>query len=1661
MGACRKLGGIRLMTILDPNAFRDDLNRTLARFVATSSPINNIRAPKLAEQLRTKVSELTFVKGPYVETLPDFEKGRSLAELHKDGLLDPRWIEFGLNVPSVWRRPLHAHQEEAMFREENYLVATGTGSGKTESFLYPMINDILKEGNLERPGVRAILVYPLNALANDQLSRIAQLLFRHLGDPGISIGRYTGQVKSHTTREQEIARLRETPSFQDTFGEDADVPMNWKLSRQEMKQEPPHILITNYAMLEHILLLPTNRPLLQNARLKRIVLDEVHTYTGAQAIEVAFLLRRLKAHLDIPDGEIRCVGTSASLNPNRKGELSNFAERLFGEPFAGERAVITSERKLHPKLFKTASPSGITHDMWAQAKKLASLVRETTPTESPIDIESWNAEAEFLGLDSLTLDRSQPSLGDALIEKLSDFEEIHEIARRLREGSIPLTSLAEDIFPDAGAEAISALVGLISIGVLAVSESSAVFPLLPARYHLISRAPDRTGVSLKTNDSESLAQVVIGAETDDESRPAFELFVCRNCGEPYVEAWDGPTHLEATPGSGPRRLLRLIPGGKAVEEDDEDDTSVDDETRHMVYFDPASGLPLEEEAAGAVALENVELHEDPDDGRRYMPRCVACHHRSSRYPEPITTVRPGDEALAAVAAQSILEAMPERDSGTNPPMGGRNLLVFSDNRQDAAFFAPFFERTSREQALRSSILRAVESNGEIDIDNLVSAVRNELRKDGLRLYRPGVLPEIEIGTNETQRLKALIVAELTTLGRGRLGLEGFGLLGVNYDGLDRAVFAVEKHLPTKMKPFAEAYTRYILKMIREHRAVSDQGSGMIDLVDESIWTRIAAQQTRCFTREKNSRATNAMNLVPASNKPNRFTNLLKKMATATGEMIDDNQILDILTSFWKVMELPRAITARHGVGRGLKFGPGIKVVPGRDTHLYQCVKCGSRTQFDTASVCQSMGCKGTLTEITHADRDEMFRQNHYVARYHEHPTMGIAREHTAAIAGEIRSKIEEDFKIGEVNLLSCTTTMEMGVDLGDLESVLCKNVPPSIASYQQRAGRAGRRAQVAPIVLTTSRSGRYDRAVFEHFEEYLAEQPRVPYLSLDNGGFFQRHQLSMLLAKFLEHRLANYQRSGSPQLRDVFATSLTDDARTAFDYDFNTWLDNADEDVAEAAALRTRLPAVNAGIALDADGCRHELRKRVMQFADAVWGRWTIMQTGIEDLEEERKQLNANDSAGFTRIGRYQEALRTQQRLYIGQFMIEQLSRRAVIPTYSFPVHSVSLEVLNAAGQTSDTSILELDRDGAIGISEYAPGSEVVAGGRVWISDGISKRSKFTGDDAFIDKAHYRVCEVCRSPQITPQRITPDEYCSQCGALFSAINKKRDFIKPHGFLTSVRDGQGRDPGASRLRSTVSEEALLLTEAPLSSYKPTDLPGILTFHAPGSNRPDEELGRIITVNKGRHGGGFGWCPSCEHAVPAVGVGPNNSWQQPMTLQPHTNPRTGRDCRYDPSFQVWPIDLAHVFETDVRAILFEGTPRDPNGDTIISTKIDRTLQESLRLGAAELLETDARDLRAIVQRLDGHLVIVLFDTVSGGAGYSTRLTQEKNFQAADLLLAARAILNCENSDCVTSCTRCLNDYSNQRLWSEFERRPALAWIEAILLDAGVKIIPSWTQ
>lgn len=335
---------------LDPIRFGEELRKVMTRYITTAASVAPSRAPRLARALRERMARETLVEGPFVESLPDFVKGGTIRELVGDGHLDAGWatLENHPEAAELFDLPLHQHQTAAIGRGDNYIVATGTGSGKTEAFLLPLIDDLMRANDLDRGGIRAILVYPLNALAHDQMHRIGRLLFRDLGSPGITLGRFTGQVRSDASRRDEEAKLIASPVFRTDFGDADHAPRDWLLSRAEMLESPPHILVTNYAMLEHVLLLPRNRRLLDGANLRWIVLDELHTYTGSQAIEVAFLLRKLKARLGMTSGRVRCVGTSASLDASRKDELVHFAERLFGEPFSrGEDAVIVSERRAH------------------------------------------------------------------------------------------------------------------------------------------------------------------------------------------------------------------------------------------------------------------------------------------------------------------------------------------------------------------------------------------------------------------------------------------------------------------------------------------------------------------------------------------------------------------------------------------------------------------------------------------------------------------------------------------------------------------------------------------------------------------------------------------------------------------------------------------------------------------------------------------------------------------------------------------------------------------------------------------------------------------------------------------------------------------------------------------------------------------------------------------------------------------------------------------------------------------------------------------------------------------------------------------------------------------------------------------------------------------
>ena len=1641
------------MTELDPIAFKKNLDATLARYITTASAVSATRAPGLSHNVAELCKKAELVRGPFVESLPDFYKGSNIKELVAENVMDSAWSVLGDTEEGkvIWNRKLHLHQAAAIRRDENYLVATGTGSGKTESFLYPMIDSLLRQDVRGRPGVRSILVYPLNSLANDQMHRIARLLFKDLNDPGITLGRFTGQVRSDATRSEEEARLMSLPTFQANFPDRQSAPKKWLLSRGEMLKAPPHILITNYAMLEHILLLPRNRKLLKGSDIQWLVLDELHTYSGAQAIEVAFLLRKLKARLGIPEGEIRCVGTSASLDPSRRDDLADFAKALFGEPFSnGESCVITGERELHPALTAGSATESVSASEWKKAGKVLSRLRENDclePDNSGYLVEEWNTQMEDAELPAFIIGDGK-EFGEALLERMSGFRAVREVARALKDRALPFDELATRVFPIAEiGDAKTALTALISLGVLARPSTSGAFPLLPARYHLAASCIEGVSLRLSTEHKEHWCESRRSRNgIYIDGAPAYRLFVCRVCGEPYIEGWDDGKHFHPRPEikqNARRRVLRLVDGGQANTEIDpeSDDREVEECPRRHLNVKTGELADVGEE--NVLSLAEAPMIEDEEEKRRYVNKCLSCGASSGRFAEPITAIHPGDDALATVAAHNLLEALPPRLGATaETPMQGRNLLVFADNRQDAAFFAPYFERTALDQAIRAATVQtlAEETDESIDLVGLRDGVWKALRKSGFKLYDRRN-PEALSNSAAKDRLMALLAAEVCGSPL-RNSLESFGLMKVQYANSDKVESRLATKVPSEIAEHVLVIVQFLFDLMRQTRAINSLES--IDLTDDSIWPKGLASAEIAYALTQTSNSRRLRTLLPPQGYINRplwvLVNQLK---------LSDNQARDFLSNFWEEAKRPvHRLLVPGGRGHVLNLA-NFRFTASTNNELHQCLSCGASSQYNLAGVCKAYRCTGKTVAIANDENTNLRANNHYIQRYLSRPLSGIAREHTAAISTTERSDIEEKFRQGDVNMLSCTTTMEMGVDLGDLEAVFCRNVPPSIANYQQRAGRAGRRAQAAPVALMLARSSRFDQAQYNDLRNFLEAPPPAPYLTLDNPSFFRRHQVSCLLAGWLDGRLKNITRSGAPRIREVFGDVLDENAETNLIADLYTWLasESCDESHAVADSMAVSLPKEFGHVGLTGNDLKDHARIKISNWIAATCKRWRVFH-GLEKgvLEELSKQDSKEGEK--LRASRRLSALHSDKRRFLDQFLVDTLSRAAVIPTYSFPVHSIRLEIVTERGNSAmqDDRSLQLDRNAALAIAEYAPGSEVVAGGRIWKSAGITRRALFGSGEAWMEKGYHRICPSCRHAEIHPTREDFSDVCPQCN--ITANWHKREFIEPVGFLTSYADRNGQDPGSVRLRVRPVDETRLLTKARFEDLNPSDLARVSHFFAAAIGREGVQPGRMLVLNRGPHGGGYLRCNRCEHAEPAN----KEALAGKEFLSKHKNPRTGDSCPNDRLRS--PVDLAHIFETDLRGIRID--MRLPNfgnelNDKEVETARDgflRTVGEALRLAAADILETDPRDLRSTVEFLRDAPMVILSDAVPGGAGYCRRLIDEPQFSARKLFGQAISVLDCKSPGCESSCSRCLNDYSNQAYWEEFDRRPALSWLQTIL-------------
>ena len=1631
--------------MLDQNPLRTklEISKNLARFIHSSSGISSGRAPKLSQRVGDLLSDRSseLVKGPFVEALPDFQKGLSLKGLVDAGILDQKWkvLEQEPDSNAIFTRLLHQHQEKAIRENGNFLVATGTGSGKTECFLFPMINDLLQNSD-KNVGVKTILIYPLNSLANDQVNRIARLLFKDLKDPGITLGRFTGQVKASKTRNSLEAELKRLPSYYETFG-NQPVSDNWLLSRAEMLQNPPDILVTNYAMLEHVLLLPRNAQLLKGATLKWLVLDEVHTYAGAQAIEVAFLLRKLKATLGNTDSDIRCIGTSASLDPKKANQLSIFAQKLFGEKFDGEKAVITSKRLLHASFSETVKDKVFSGQDWSILAKIAETVFNSSGSDE-IKINDWNSQIKDIS-DQFVLNPNLP-LGDQLCEKLGSLSQVKKLAQRLQISACLFEELAAYIF-NGDASRSEGLAAIIQLCLFAVPTIPGSFPLLPARYHLTASSIDGIWVELSERNEEVWSAAGIGKarmQLDETSSNKYSLMTCRNCGEPFIESFEfagvkiSPLKEEYNM---ERRVFRLCGKNKAAIEFDWDLTEEEDpDNLEYITFNPRTGMITDDNDPIAVSLELAPADEDGN-----VRTCPNCGYRPARFLEPLTPISPTNEPVAAVVGQTLFETLPKKNtSSEDQSSGARNLLVFSDNRQDAAFFAPFFERTSKEFALRNAIFNCVKRESEpLNIEDLAEEVFRYLNKNGFKMIKEFNSEPLS-KRKCLQELEALITAEFTSRSSFRLSLESMGLLKIEYPSQDIEASArsLSDSLGLDIK-IAKQAVIFLLDILRKYRAITDN-DGAFDLTDPSVWGQNHAQKVRAFSDTKQTKSKSVRSLIPANvNRNNTYFEMLSGISDA-----EPLQMAEAVRQVWEILTSPKSkILDTLGNGFAIKSSK-LMIADGGNSKHFKCDACGKHSYLFLAGKCLAFRCNGNLVRYGVDERKEFHGTNHYTSNYmkglDKAPLGVVSREHTAGIGSNIRADLEEKFKRGEINLLSCTTTMEMGVDLGDLEAVLCRNVPPGIANYQQRAGRAGRRAQAAPISLMVARNSRYDQSVFENLKDYYNEPPAVPYLELENATFFRRHQVSVVLAGFLRTVLDTAKKN-APRLVDLFSQGLDKDEENQLLENFDGFLvsETGQNSLQIAEQMRGYLDEEIQHIGLSGNGLVEEVREKFQQFIKTVAFDYQELTREAEAID-----IHNSDPKDQKRLAYTQGRLLSERDKLMKQHLVDILSKSAVIPTYSFPVHSVSLKIYQEKddrGYNTENS-LQLDRDAAIGIRTYAPGAEVIAGGKVWKSNGIVRKPEL-----YMPERYYRICPSCGHPHTKGSRegIQELQACLQCGT--SAISREpiSKYIEPTGFVTTYRES--RDPGSSRVFTPGIEEAKLLTQAHYRDFELTDFSKVTTFYASAFPSDDRvQPGMLFVVNKGQNKAGYLRCDRCQYAESA----PAGSRFNPGKLIdiPHSRPRDGQKCNAEKTN--FPVHLAHTFHTDIRAFSIMGRlpspPKELQGadHQNFQSDVARTIAEAIRLASVDLLGTTSRDIIAVSEFGDQGLRVIMYDNVSGGAGYVKRLCQETGLSVQKILDRALQILDC--SHCSSSCSKCLNSYSNQVLWDRFKRDEAYIWLSDLM-------------
>lgn len=1508
-----------------------------------------------------------IAKGPFLEATPAFQRGHKTAELFEKIIgAEP---EEALIKAIQGHRRLYSHQEESIQRiaqGRNVVIATGTGSGKTEGFLYPILLHLMEEsrkGLLDKiQGVRALILYPMNALAYDQRERLGEIC-KHLEQANASFrftfGQYVG-----STPENEKNQWRPA---QDAIEHRLPGEL---VTREEMRATPPHILLTNYSMLEYQLLRPKDSPLFDppyGQAWRFLVLDEAHQYRGASGAEMGFLLRRLKQrlHESRPSDAFTCVATSASLvgGDQDRSVVARFAETLFGEPFAADDVILAKSEPL-------PLPEGATfpHTLY---ETLSSLL------EGAADPHQL---AELPGLVSALRDGVEPkiALGDTLLKDAR----VADLRQRITGIPQLIETLANDLFQELDTpDRVNALVQMVNL-LTRVEPSSMGGPILSVRYHLLLRALE--GAYLRFNPT---PQILLTPQGMGEEDIALELALCRECGQHYFVGIErGGKLSEAIRDRSSEQFGThfFLPLDSEIEENPDDPLT---RTLFELCTTCAAIWPMgkkpqcNHDTRIKVSKQPAPKTEDAEDK---LIRCAACGFSGD---DPVREVIHSADGPSAVIATTLFEQLPDEH---------RKVLAFSDGRQDAAYFAWYLGDTERSFRPRAALYRLIthdDPTGQegLSLETLARQLSQQAITEGLVAKHADVQTRRATGWREVYR-------EFLTEQR-RISLAGVGLVRW-WIAWPRTLQPPQILLdpPWTLEP-GEAMEVLLLLMdsLRRDGVMDIWTTDQVKVTWEELERDGPQRRVRLAPPQRDSSI--AQWDGPKGWRVQHLTKLLlsmglRKEAATQQAVMTLRHLWEHLVTASEYQPHDQAFLRRCEDGRRLnpvwwRVSPVTTSTP-----LFKCDVCGSLATLSIKMLCPRFRCPGHLYPI----RQEDLHENHYRSLYQtigRRPGVLRVEEHTAQIARSEALERQRDFRNGRIGVLSCSTTFELGVDLGDLNTVFLRNVPPEPFNYAQRVGRAGRRAGMPGFAVTFCRRSSHDLYHFAQPEGLLSGKAKPPVTTLNNQKIAQRHLTAIAISAFFR---------AYPERFKSVSTLIEDWNKPALVTDLTNFLQQKQKIIEQA------LKSV-----FDRNLCA------LLGVQDGTWieniaGPDSRLQDVEWEVKDDIQRLQAIEKAAVE-VKKYRKAewaKRRQQTIETDK-VLSFLSRKVVIPKYGFPVDVVELDTKWSDQQ--DAEFVDLSRNLSLAISEFAPATEVVANKKNWKSAGI----KIVPERA-LEAQHYR---RCRNHNVlvswTEGQAEPNLPCG-CS---SGISGK--YIVPiFGFNAS------------------QDSPLPIKRKPSRPY--TSRPYFL-----GLNKPSQGVlkikslsnqtlitvwpatpGRMVVLCEGYKGTAFYICKSC-------GFGANKITRQHQTIQ-------GSPCRGTLSRTA----LAHEFATDIVQIQFHASAPASHQDTS-DLSLGFGLAQAVVEGFAETIDVPTTDLNAIVGvSVSGAPPrIILYDNVPGGAGLVTRMEDTSLLlQALEIAMdRVSGVCGCSEE---SSCYGCLRSYRNQYVHPDLKRGVVKKYLEGILSE-----------